>query len=207
MRWSLNTVRNFDTPEKLMSLSVKELEQLDRFLSDVASKRLAHTKPLGISPAEQALRQAGVKTENLRASQGLGKQELVARTNALGRFAGQKTSTIKGFSQYNETKERITQNRGTTTIKEVIDKLKVKGLYSKLTAKFKNTKEVVEYIESIFYDYDDIEKALVSADDIVRRIGQDFGFEIDLSPAGDYQTLNQKPEDEFFDFEQFTRGL
>ena len=83
MRWSLNDVNNL-TQERLMSLSEKELGQLDRFLSDVTRKRLQYTQALGgVSPAERTLQQAGILTNNVHEATGLDRNAKIARVAKL----------------------------------------------------------------------------------------------------------------------------
>lgn len=184
MRWSLNQVRNLENQD-IMNLSAKELGQLDRFLTDVARKRLQHTKELGFSPAENALRQSGILTDNMHAIGSSDRDSLIARTVRLKQFTEMKTSTRKGMEHYIENKERITKKRGVSpAIIDVISELKHRGLYGQLVGdgkKFSSTKEVVEEIDIILD-----ESPGITLNEAIERLYDEM------------TAFNQMPEDEWF---------
>lgn len=201
MRWSLRTAANYNTPTKLMELSVKELQQLDRFLTDVAQKRLAHTQKQGMSPAEYSLKQAGVLTDNMRAIDSTDKQDLIIRTQALGNFARAKTSTLQGFKRSIRLKEiRTKQHNIPLKVQDVIDKLKQRGLWNKVAANYHDSATILETIEEIINEVEDEKDILQdTTEEFWRRFEEATGINMGtlVDPT---KPLNQRPEEEFFKF-------
>ena len=204
MRWSLNDVNNL-TQERLMSLSEKELGQLDRFLSDVTRKRLQYTQALGgVSPAERTLQQAGILTNNVHEATGLDRNAKIARVAKLKKFVGLKTSTKKGYESYLKSREKLTTSLiGGYSIADIIDELKRLGLYSKLTQTYKSSNGVIERIEEIRSELED-DIFVSEFDEIIASLKEDLG----IQARGDGGVvINPRPEEEFFNFEAFQKGL
>lgn len=204
MRWSLNDVNNL-TQERLMSLSEKELGQLDRFLSDVTRKRLQYTQALGgVSPAERTLQQAGILTNNVREAAGLDRNAKIARVAKLKKFVGLKTSTKKGYESYLKSREKLTTSlSGGYYIADIIDELKRLGLYSKLTQTYKSSNGVIERIEEIRSELED-DIFVSEFDEIIASLKEDLGIQA-RDDGG--VVINPRPEEEFFNFEAFQKGL
>lgn len=204
MRWSLNDVNNL-THKKLMSLPEKELDQLDRFLSDVTRKRLKYTQDLGgVSPAERTLQQAGILTNNVHEATGLDRDAKIARVAKLKKFVGLKTSKKKGYDNYLKIREKITTPLiGGYSIADIIDELKRLGLYSKLTETYKSSNGIIERIEEIRYELED-DIFISEFDEIIASLKEDLGIQA-RDDGG--VVINPRPEEEFFNFEAFQKGL